>query len=143
MKYLLLLGAICFIYYKLNLGYFFSMKTHMYFGGFVFFYLLMLYLTNYQQPFLYKVANNIHNSNNIQLHELVPDYTRKEKSNEIKYQLADKQLLRCKHCTNPIDFNYLSEYKLSYIIPIQNGGINHMSNLCLLCPNCYHKLYVN
>tara|TARA_B110001469_G_scaffold119328_1_gene126819 strand:+ start:1810 stop:2076 length:267 start_codon:yes stop_codon:yes gene_type:complete len=85
------------------------------------------------------MANNVNNANNIKLHELIPDYTTNDTNQNIKYLIADKQLLRCKGCLNPIDLNYINEYKLSYKVPLNAGGINDVTNLCILCPTCYNR----
>ena len=36
--------------------------------------------------------------------------------------------------------NYINEYNLSYITPIEYGGQVHIDNLCLICPTC-NNLY--
>ena len=143
MNKIILLGIIGGIYYKANQYYPFSLMTHIYFGGFICGSLLLMYLMNYQQPFMFKMANNVKNTNNVQLHELVPAYVNSGKNNDIKYTLADKQLLRCKGCLNPIDLRYINEYKLSYITPLNMGGHNGISNICLLCPTCHNRNNLN
>jgi hypothetical protein len=95
---------------------------------------------NHQRQFMYKMASNVRNANHIQLHELVPDYTNSDNKNNIKYTLADKQLLRCKGCMNPIDLQYINHYKLSYTVPLNSGGIHDPSNLSLFCPTCYKHM---
>lgn len=142
MKKLILLGIISFIYYKINIYSPFSLMTNIYFGGFICICLILMYLMNNQPQFMYKMANNVRNSNNIKLHELIPDYQGANKNNDVKYTLADKQLLRCKGCLNPIDIGYINEYKLSYITPLNMGGDNNISNICLLCPHCYTRLNI-
>lgn len=142
MKNIILLSIIVFIYYKINQVYFFSYNTSFYFYSFVCLCVILIYLLNYQRTFIFKMANNVQNANSIQLHELVPDYTNSDKKNSIKYTLADKQLLRCKACLNPIDLTYIDHYKLSYIVPLNMGGTNNTSNLCMICPNCYNKLHL-
>ena len=46
---------------------------------------------NYQQPLMYKMLNNVQNTNNIRLHELVPDF--RNKPDSIKYKFSRKQSL--------------------------------------------------
>ena len=84
------------------------------------------------------MLNNVQNTNNIRLHELVPDF--RNKPDEIKYKLAEKQEFRCEGCKNNIDINYINYYKLSYKIPLNQGGSNDVTNLCLICPNCYKRI---
>lgn len=139
MKALLCLAFLVFLYYKLYQWYPLTTKNHVYFGGFIGFCLLIYYLMNYQRPFMMKMASNVHNANRIQLHELIPDYT-KQSTSDIKVTLADKQLLRCPGCLNPIDLSYLDHYKLSYTIPLQQGGLNDPSNLSLHCTRCYQAM---
>ena len=116
MNKIILLGIIGGIYYKANQYYPFSLMTHIYFGGFICGSLLLMYLMNYQQPFMFKMANNVKNTNNVQL---------------------------CKGCLNPIDLRYINEYKLSYITPLNMGGHNGISNICLLCPTCHNRNNLN
>ena len=59
------------------------------------------------------------------------------KSNNIKYQLANKQGLRCKSCKNPISLQDLESYKLSYDTPLEFGGQNDLTNLKIICPTCF------
>ena len=68
MKKLILLGIISFIYYKINIYSPFSLMTNIYFGGFICICLILMYLMNNQPQFMYKMANNVRNSNNIKLH---------------------------------------------------------------------------
>mgnify|MGYP003331371508 CR=1 FL=1 len=55
-----------------------------------------MYLMNYQKSFVYKVARNIKNSNNIQAHELLPDYTYKNNSDTILKSYLLKNMLKIK-----------------------------------------------
>ena len=110
---------------------------HIYIGLFVSAILFIKYCLNYQKPFVHKMVNNIQNTNNIKLHELLPEFHTKQ--NNIKYVLADKQELRCESCKNIIDINYIDHYKLSYRLPLQMGGVNDVTNLSLICPSCYRR----
>jgi len=125
-----------------SIGYYYYHKKypqptihHCYVGGFVGIIVILKYLMSQQKPFMFKMANNIKNANNIHLHELVPEFNNKK--NDIKYVLADKQLLRCMSCKNIIDVRYIDEYKLTYQTPLARGGLNDFSNLALICPTCY------
>ena len=139
---IIFLAILFFIYYKINLNYnIFTNKYHYYFGGFIILVLFINYLMNYQKGFVYKMASNIKNTNNIQMHELLPDYTNKNKSDAIvKNYLLNKQLYKCQYCNRDIDINYINEYNLSYITPIESGGQVNIDNLCLICPTC-NNLY--
>ena len=58
-------------------------------------------------------------------------------TDNIKYQIANKQGLRCPNCKNPIMLEDINAYKMSYILPLDQGGINDPTNLKLICPTCY------
>ena len=58
-------------------------------------------------------------------------------SNNVKYQLANRQGLRCPNCKNPIMLEDINSYKMSYILPLDHGGTNDPTNLKLICPTCY------
>jgi hypothetical protein len=134
---IIFLGIVIFIYYKVNSYMPINTKYHYYLGGFVFIVLFFMYLMNYQKSFVYKVARNIKNSNNIQAHELLPDYTYKNNSDTIlKSYLLDKQSFKCYFCNRDIDINYLNYYNYNYISPLEYGGSHTIDNLCLSCPSC-------
>ena len=62
------------------------------------------------------------------LHYLIlPVIVATVQSNNIKYQLANKQGLRCKSCKNPISLQDLESYKLSYDTPLEFGGQNDLT----------------
>ena len=95
---------------------------------------------NYQQSFVYKIAKNVKNIQTQPLHAALPDFTTNKEtlqSNNIKYQLANKQGLRCKSCQNPISLRDLESYKLSYDTPLEYGGQNDLTNLKIMCPTCF------
>mgnify|MGYP003682294417 CR=1 FL=1 len=140
MKFFICLFFMCFLYYKLYQRLPLPIRYNVYFGCFITICLLIYYLMNHQRQFMYKMASNVRNANHIQLHELVPDYTNSDNKNNIKYTLADKQLLRCKGCMNPIDLQYINHYKLSYTVPLNAGGNHDPSNLSLFCPTCYKHM---
>ena len=138
MKVYIILALIVFIYYQYHIRYPLQFYQHVYLSIFIGGVLLIKYCMNYQKPLMYKMMNNVQNTNNIRLHELVPDFH--NKPNSIKYKLAEKQEFRCESCKNNIDINYIDYYKLSYKIPLQYGGTNDVTNLCIICPNCYKRL---
>lgn len=140
MKFFFCLIFILFVYYKLYTIFPITNKYNIYFGVFIGVSCLLYYLMSYQRQFMYKMASNVRNANNIQLHELIPDYTNSNKKNNIKYIIADKQLLRCKNCMNPINLQYINHYKLSYTVPLNAGGLHDASNLSLMCPTCYKHM---
>jgi len=138
MKTYIFLTVLITLYYQYHIRYPLQFYQHVYLTIFVSIILLFKYCLNNQKPLVYKMMNNIHNTNNIRLHELVPDFNNNR--NDIKYKLADRQDLRCESCKNNIDINYINHYKLSYKIPIHMGGMNDVTNLCLICPTCYKRL---
>ena len=88
--------------------------------------------------FLYKMAKNVRDIQSQPLHASVPDFQNPTiNSHNVKYQLANKQGLRCTNCRNPIMLEDINSYKMSYVIPIDQGGSNDPTNLKLICPTCY------
>ena len=138
MKVYIILAIIIFMYYNYHIRWPLEFYQHVYFISFVSFVILIKYCLNNQQPLVYKMMNNIQNTNNIRLHELIPDFH--TKPNNIKYKLAEKQDLRCESCKNTIDTNYIDHYKLSYKVPLQYGGNNDVTNLCIICPTCFKRI---
>ena len=93
---------------------------------------------NYQTPFVYKMAKNVKDIQNQPLHAAIPDFhTSTINSHNVKYQLANKQGLRCPNCKNPIMLEDINSYKMSYILPLDQGGTNDPNNLKLICPTCF------
>ena len=127
-------------------GYFYNnrypqpMWNKIYFGAGCSLFLVFLYFMNYQQPFVYKMAKNVRDIQTQPLHAALPDFTGNSatvQSNNIKYQLANKQGLRCSSCKNPISLRDLESYKLSYDTPLEFGGQNDLTNLKIMCPTCF------
>jgi len=138
MNGLSLLIIIIVIAYFYNQRYPQSDTYKMYFGGAVILYFIFIYFMNYQQPFVYKMARNIKDVQTQPLHTIIPDYKLNTvNSNNVKYKVADKQNLKCPSCQNTIVLEEIDYYKLSYITPLEFGGINSPENLKLLCPTCY------
>jgi len=116
-----------------------STRYKVYFGIGCSLFLVFLYFMNYQQPFVYKMAKNVRDIQTQPLHAALPDFTTNAtvQSNNIKYQLANKQGLRCASCKNPISLRDLESYKLSYDMPLEHGGQNDLTNLKIMCPTCF------
>ena len=132
-----LLIIIVIIGYFYNNRYPQSTKYKIYFGIGCTIFLTFLYFMNYQQPFVYKMAKNVKDIQSQPLHASVPDFHTTINSHNVKYQLANKQGLRCTNCRNPIMLEDIHAYKMSYIVPIDQGGTNDPTNLKLICPTCY------
>jgi|TARA_B110000495_G_scaffold201961_1_gene220698 hypothetical protein len=112
-------------------------KYKVYFGIGCTIFLTFLYFMNYQQPFVYKMAKNVRDIQSQPLHTSVPDFQNTINSDNVKYQLANRQGLRCPNCKNPIMLEDINSYKMSYLIPLDQGGSNDPTNLKLICPTCY------
>lgn len=134
-----LLIIIVFIGYFYNNRYPQPTKYKVYFGIGCAVFLTFLYFMNYQQPFVYKMAKNIKDIQSQPLHTSLPDFQNPTiNANNVKYQLANRQGLRCKNCYNPIMLEDINSYKMSYLIPLDQGGSNDPTNLKLICPTCYN-----
>ena len=59
---------------------------------------------------------------------------------DIKKILLSKQNNRCHSCSNIIMNNDTTNCKLKYINPINNGGENNISNLGLICKDCFNYI---
>ena len=133
-----LLIIIVIVGYFYNQRYPQSLKYKVYFGIGCTLFLTFIYFMNYQQPFVYKMAKNVRDIQTQPLHASIPDFQSPTiNSNNVKYQLANKQGLRCPNCRNPIMLEDVNSYKMSYIVPIDQGGSNDPSNLKLMCPTCF------
>jgi len=132
-----LLIIIVFVGYFYNNKYPQSNKNLIYFGIGCTIFLTFLYFMNYQQGFVYKMAKNVKDIQNQPLHTSIPDFNPTINSHNVKYQIANKQGLRCPNCRNPIMLEDIKSYKMSYIVPIDQGGTNDTNNLKLICPTCY------
>ena len=126
-------------------GYFYNNRypqtlwNKIYFGIGCSLFLVVLFFMNYQQTFVYKMAKNVRDIQTQPLHAALPDFTTNGtiQSNNIKYQLANKQGLRCASCKNPISLRDIESYKLSYDMPLEHGGQNDLTNLKIMCPTCF------
>ena len=138
MRGITLLIIIIFIGYFFNRRYPQPLKFKIYFGIGCTVFLVFIYFMNYQKNFVYKVARNIKDIQTQPLHSAIPNFHNPTiKGNNFKYQLADKQGLRCHSCKNPIMLEDINSYKVSYITPLNMGGLNDPSNLKLICPSCF------
>lgn len=146
MNSLSFLIILCLIYYCIYRWYpqYLNEKYNYYFGGFVIVYLFILYLFTYEKQFMYKMFQNIHDTQKQPLalfnakgsnSDLYNSFTQNSNS-DLKLMLAHNQHSRCAQCQNYILSNDINYYKLKYLIPLQSGGQNDISNLCLVCPNC-------
>ena len=59
--------------------------NHIYLSGFIFIGYLLIYLMNYQKEFMYKIANNLNNTNKFPVHSLIPDFKIDKENNNISY----------------------------------------------------------
>ena len=133
-----LLIIIVFIGYFYNQRYPQPLKYKIYFGIGCTIFLTFLYFMNYQQPFVYKMAKNVRDIQNQPLHSAIPDFHAPTiNSHNVKYQLANRQGLRCSNCKNPIMLEDINSYKMNYILPLDQGGSNDPNNLKLICPTCF------
>ena len=144
MNSLIFLSVICTIYYCIYKWYpeYLEEKYHYYFGGFVTIYLLIIYMFTYENEFLYKIFKNVYDTSRQPLYSFNAHHSNAElykslnPNEDIKSLLAQKQNSRCAQCHNIIMNKDLHYYKLKYLVPLQQGGQNDVSNLGIVCPNC-------
>ena len=144
MNSLIFLSVICTIYYCIYRWYpeYLEEKYHYYFGGFVTIYLLIIYMFTYENEFMYKIFKNVYDTSRQPLYSFNAHHSNAElykslnPNEDIKSLLAQKQNSRCAQCHNIIMNKDLHYYKLKYLVPLQQGGPNDVSNLGIVCPNC-------
>ena len=134
---LLLLIGICVGYYYLNLYYPREQKEHIYFGIFVTVSIILIYLFNFEEGFIYKVFRNIYDIQKKPLYDL-SFFKDNQDENDLSFNsmLLQNQGSRCGLCGNfilPKDIHYTS---LNYRIPLNQGGQHDHNNLMIVCPNC-------
>tara|TARA_Y100000768_G_C23927757_1_gene658417 strand:+ start:420 stop:848 length:429 start_codon:yes stop_codon:yes gene_type:complete len=139
---LLLLIGICIGYYYLNLYYPREQKEHIYFGIFVSVSIILIYLFNFEEEFIYKVFKNIYDIQKKPLYDL-SFFKDKQDENDKSFNLMllQNQGSRCGQCSNfilPKDIHYTS---LNYRIPLNQGGQHDHNNLMVVCPNCNTLLW--
>ena len=144
MNSIIFLVVCCCIYYGIYKWYpqYLEEKYHYYFAGFITIYLIILYMFTFENEFIYKIFKNIYETNKQPLYTFNAHNSNKElydainPTTDIKPILAQKQRSRCAQCNNYIVQNDIPHYKLKYLIPLQMGGKNDLSNLGLVCPYC-------
>ena len=73
------------VYYFFNSRYKQPIINHIYVYGFIFIGYLLIYLMNNQKEFMYKIANNLNNTNKFPVHSLIPDFKIDKENNNISY----------------------------------------------------------
>lgn len=144
MNSLIFLSVICTVYYCIYKWYpeYLEEKYHYYFGGFVTIYLLIIYMFTYENEFLYKIFKNVYDTSRQPLYSFNAHHSNAElykslnPNENIKSVLSQKQNSRCAQCHNIIMNKDIQYYKLKYLVPLQQGGQNDVSNLGIVCPNC-------
>ena len=138
MKFLILLGIICGIYYFVLKKYplMISYKNSIYFYIFVGCYIVLYYLMTYQKGFVYKAFHFMRDIDEKPLYEI------KNKNNEylnqltFKNNIALKQGNRCFGCQNLILNKDIDNYNIQFINNPEKGGSYTLDNVCLKCPRC-------
>lgn len=138
MKALLCLAFLIFIYYQIIkwTPFEISWNYHLYFYGFVTIYIVIYYFMSYQKPFVYKMFNNIQETNNKPLYDINSSSYKDNQANGLKYNLAMRQGWRCMGCQNPILQKDIFNHSIHYIQPLQFGGTNDVTNIGLKCQTC-------
>jgi hypothetical protein len=138
MKAIIFLIILIVIYYQFNKKKpeYLTNKNHMYFGSFILLYLVLCYLMNYQQFFVYKVLKNIKEADDQPLYDIESSMYKDNKMAGVKSHLAMRQGWRCINCQNPILPEDLYEHQIDYIKPLQFGGTNDVNNIGIRCNGC-------
>lgn len=144
MNSLILLTTICIIYYCIYKWYphYLEERYHYYLVAFVSIYLFIVYMFSYENEFMYKMFKNIYDTSRQPLYSFNAQdsnaqlYETLNPNQDIKSMLAQKQHSRCAQCNNYIIGNDIPYHKLKYLLPLQQGGKNDISNLGLVCPTC-------
>ena len=135
---LLVVILVCVGYYYLNMFYPRDTKEQIYFGIFMTLWIVIIYLMNFQEAFMYRMFKQIYDIQKKPLYDL-SDFVKKDdsnRSNEFNIMVLQNQGSRCAKCNNfilPKDIKYTS---LNYRIPLQDGGLHDHNNLMVVCPNC-------
>jgi hypothetical protein len=136
------LVVICLIYYSIWRYYpdKFQRKHHIYVGIFVSVYLAIYYVITFEPGFTHKVLHNVYTTSQEPLythHSKTTNanlYYQQNPHADIKEMLVMKQGSRCLRCQNYIlgerDMN------LTYVVPLQSGGSNDISNVGVACSSC-------
>ena len=137
-KSLIILVSIIGIYYYLFKKFpeKFTNKEHIYFGIFCIIYLIIFYLLNHQQMFVYKVVKNMKDAEEKPLYDINNNFYKENQMVGLKNNLAMRQGWRCLTCRNPILQKDIYTCKMNYIKPLQFGGENSVNNLGIKCNTC-------
>ena len=131
---LILIGIYYFLYKRYPDN--FTNKEHIYFTLFCTAYLVVFYLLNHQQLFVYRVVKNMKDAEEKPLYDINNNFYKENQMVGLKSNLAMRQGWRCLTCKNPILQKDIYNCKMSYIKPLQFGGINHINNIGIYCPSC-------
>ena len=148
MNSIILLVVLLALYYYIYMNYydFFEYKYHIYFYIFVSIYLILLYIYHFEYELLYKLLKNVHEINHKPLYQynnlsnsqlIGSEYPNIYNGFNIKETLLHKQNGRCNACSNFIMNNDISNCKLKYKKSLNEGGINNIENIGLVCPHCF------
>ena len=139
---LLLLVGICVGYYYLNSYYPREQKDHIYFGIFITFSIVLIYLFNFEEGLVHKIFKHIYEIQKKPLYDISDFYSTKDNVNDqFTSMILQNQGSRCGKCNNfilPADSRYTS---LNYRVPLDRGGVNDHNNLMIVCPNCNTTFY--
>lgn len=136
---ILLIIATCVGYYFLDRYYPRENKEKIYFAVFIGCWILIVYLLNFQQSFMYKIFKQIHDIDNRPLYDL-SDFKKNESQDDFKLMLLNNQNSRCGKCMNYILPDSIPYTGLSYKTPLYNGGEISHDNLMVVCSSCQHSL---
>ncbi len=137
MDHIIFLIIIIIIYYYLNNYLVFENKTNLYFSIFVFLYLFIWYMVNYETIFVYKLMNNIKDTHNTPLSLLNAYQSNTNMFNRedgVKEILLMNQGSRCFRCLN---FILQKDLPDTYIHQKNNIYDGKIQNMCLVCQSCH------
>ena len=140
---LLVVILVCVGYYYLNMFYPRDTKEQIYFGIFMAVWIVIIYLMNFQEPFMYRMFKQIYDIQKKPLYDL-SDFVKKDdsnRSNEFNMMVLQNQGSRCATCNNFILPNDIKYTSLNYRIPLHDGGSHNHNNLMVVCPNCNTAYY--
>jgi len=131
---LILIGIYYFLYKRYPDN--FTNKEHIYFTLFCTAYLVVFYLLNHQQLFVYRVLKNMKDAEEKPLYDINNNFYKENQMVGLKNNLAMRQGWRCLTCKNPLLQKDIYACKINYITPLQFGGDNNINNLGVYCPSC-------
>ena len=117
-----------------------TQKELIYFGCFITIYLLVWYMLQYQQVFIYKILKHIYDIHKKPLYSL----NALESNYELMYDnkqsptdyILQQQGSRCAQCNNFILMKDTDKYHLHYKRSLYNGGTPTLDNLEVICQTC-------